>query len=131
MKLNLILLFGFLSYIYDINIDNHYGNCKNNLNINFIIFIHHIISFYILFGWINNNNPTIYLLTLIIVNLHWMTNNYKCFLTQSVNDFCGIDSNYYLRDIAYFLGLKKNNKIYYGYLISIIIYLLYKYIYVL
>lgn len=113
------------------NIDNHYSNCKNNIHINFLIFIHHILSFYIHFGWIDNNKPIVYILILIIGILHWMTNNYKCIYTQSINKLCGIDSNYYLRDIAYFLGLKQNKKIYYGYLLSIIIYLLYKYIYVL
>ena len=129
MNLNLIIILSLLSYIYDINIDNHYKYCNNNFSINILLFIHHILSVYIHFGWINNNNPTIYLLLLVFTMIHWFTNNFKCKYTQYVNEKCNIDINYPLRDIIYFSGLKNSKYyklIYYTYLIFIIIYLLYK-----
>ena len=49
------------------------------------IFIHYIIFFFILFGGIISNNYNIikfHIIFNIIVILHWLTNNNKCFLSE-------------------------------------------------
>jgi len=121
---NYILLLGLISYIYDISIDNYYNICKNNLYIHFLLLIHHIISVYIHFGWININlsNKKLYLLLLLLTIIHWKTNNNKCIFTQYINNKCNVDVNYPFRNIIYFIGLKNNKFLYYIYLFCIFIY---------
>ena len=124
--IKLLFLLGFLTYMYDINIDNYYEFCINNTNINFLLLIHHFISAYIHFGWIYNDKY--YIIILLLAMIHWFTNNNKCFYTEYVNKKCNINPNKPFRDIIYFSGLKNSKYyrlIYYTYLISIIFYIVY------
>lgn len=63
---------------------------------------------FINFGWISDNPVIlkIYLVTPLIVLLHWKTNSGKCAITQHANDICGNDENEYMHDFLYLLGIK-------------------------
>lgn len=120
-----------------------------NLSLILLLFIHNMIYFGIYFTLplliFNFEEVTLkhlfyYLLILIIVPLHWYTNNNKCWFTVKQNKLLGIDINTGFRDfIAIFNNtypevgtMKKKNfrdNIYYYYLyfaIGITIFMIYK-----
>ena len=85
-------------------------------------YIHYIISFYILFGGVITNNILfikIHAYTLILILLHWLTNNGRCFLGE-------IDYKYeksgYTKHLLEKIGIYTNEKIamYIGYLALIV-----------
>jgi len=50
-----------------------------------------------------------YLLTPIIVIVHWVTNDNKCILTQIHNKLCDRNENKEFNDLFNIVGLKKYN----------------------
>lgn len=74
-----------------------------------LLSIHHILDIYIYFGGYFTN-PSYHLLTIILLLIHWRTNNDKCFLTQWVNSVCYPEYIEYKRfnDFSNMLGLQDN-----------------------
>ncbi len=90
------------------------------------LYLHHLLAIFLYIGWLSSSNTilTLYIFTVLIIILHWFTNNQKCVLTQVINYFCSYDDSEGFHDIFYFVGLK-NQKWFdlflYGYLIIAIL----------
>lgn len=110
-ELKILLIISFISLFFDISTSKKkYKKCINDLKFMPFLYVHHIISVFTLIGWLSSNKKILilYILTLIVIFVHWKTNNGHCFSTDYINDLCKIDIE--LRDFYYFLGLKKQMK---------------------
>ena len=87
-----------------------------------LLIIHHIMGVYIYLGAFLFN-PLYHLIFIIIILIHWITNNNKCELTVITNKYCGYNKERKFHDLNHKLKLYKLNKnIHYYYLIGLIIY---------
>ena len=79
-----IIIITLVSYSLDIN-NIKYKNNNNVEKYSFYLFllIHHFIASILYFGWLFNNKNFLlfYILSLLIVLAHWLTNDFKCVLT--------------------------------------------------
>jgi len=75
------------------------------------LFLHHVLAVYLYFGWLapTKGYLEIYVILVLVVVFHWMTNNQKCILTQIINWYCVYDDGEYFHDIFWFLGVKEQN----------------------
>jgi hypothetical protein len=85
-----IIVMAFLRTIIDISIE--YKDCQHP-HIFFVLFLHAIIWIFSYVGCFYNNKLIlqIYLLTIILLPIHWMLNNNRCILTEYVNKNCNLD----------------------------------------
>ena len=68
-------------------------------------------------------NPLYHLIFIVVILIHWLTNNNKCELTVITNKYCGYNTEKKFHDLTYKLQLNKLNKnIHYYYLIALIFY---------
>ena len=81
------------------------NKCGNGDN---ILFLHHIISNFLNFGWLSNNVYTLYLfvLTSVVTWILWTINNDSCFLTQINNKLCGRPEKAMYYDFWVLIGIK-------------------------
>jgi len=133
-EFSIILIASLLITAIDFNITT--GECIRKLRekrgkIIRLIFFHQVISFFASFGWIANSKIILVLFVAlnIIILIHWITNRNRCFVTQQLNNICGIDDRWF-PDLFYFVGFKKfsiwNNYLSYIYSILVSIYAIYK-----
>lgn len=103
-----IVIAGVVLFIIDIvTSPPGYYNCLDPTT-GTAILLHHIINVYSQFGFLCSGFLLYgYLVTPLIVLLHWKTNNNKCILTEYVNDKCGFPNTEYFRDMWYLVGLKR------------------------
>lgn len=103
-----IIIIGIIFFIIDI-LNNDYSKCKNKTTNYFIILVHHIVNIFAQFGWLSNDKYilSLYLITPIIVLIHWKTYNNKCYLTDIVNKNCDLNDDTLFKDIFYHLKIKK------------------------
>ena len=88
----LIILFSFIYSVkqYD-NLNKSPINKVSDFNILLCLFIHNIITVFILLGWLlgiltkNKNILILHIITVLIVLVHWKTNDNYCILTLYVN----------------------------------------------
>ena len=116
-ELSLIVLFGVLFFMIDINTFDY-----SDKSVYPLLLTHHIINVFSQFGFLCNDKYLLiaYIFAPIIVIGHWLTNNNKCVLTEMVNDKCGIDSGTNFRDMWFLMGIKKlkyYDQLHYSYLI--------------
>ena len=59
------------------------------------IFLHRLIGTFVYVGWIFDNKMVLafYLIFEVIILIHWLTNHWKCCLTEYENKVCGFDKN--------------------------------------
>tara|TARA_B100000287_G_scaffold384337_1_gene390735 strand:- start:301 stop:732 length:432 start_codon:yes stop_codon:yes gene_type:complete len=124
-----IVILATIQFLIDIN---EYP-CKVGLDDNLyyglsLLYIHHVLDIYIYFGGYFTN-PLYHLITIVILLIHWITNDDKCFLTQWVNAVCypeySLIPNNYKRfnDFSNMLGIQdKYPNIHYYYVIFMICY---------
>ncbi len=65
---------------------------KNNILPNLVFVGHHLLDVYVFFGILLNSlkyNKYIHSVTIILILIHWVTNNYECILTTYLNELCG------------------------------------------
>jgi hypothetical protein len=75
---------------------------------NIVLYINHFLNIFANFGWISNNKIVlcIYLLSPIIIIIHWKTNDNKCILSQIHNKFCRRDDDKMFDDMFNIIKLK-------------------------
>lgn len=103
-----IITVGVIVFIIDIATapKNYYKNLDNTVIT--ALLIHHIINVYFQFGFLCSGFLLYgYLVTPLLVLLHWKTNDNKCALTEYVNEMNDLPDTEYLRDLWYFMGFKK------------------------
>jgi hypothetical protein len=67
----------------------------NEILIGLIIFIHELLIYFLIFGFLLSKNYLIYhIIFLPVTYIHWMTNNDKCFLTDLEYKLKNKDSPY-------------------------------------
>ena len=121
MKKNIqyLLFISTIQYLIDIQM----YPC-NNIKGNILLYIHHIINVYIYFGAFLFN-PFYHLISLILIVIHWITNDNKCKLTEWKNEICYPEYTEYkgFNDFSRMIGLQdKYPNISYYYIFIMIIY---------
>lgn len=90
-QLKLIILGILYLILLLIDFNTTYKNCARKVSI--LLPIHRIIWIFSYFGWIFNSK--IILWSFIVVNImlfiHWMTNRWRCIVTELENEKCGFD----------------------------------------
>jgi hypothetical protein len=113
-KVIIMMVVYIITLMFDIN--TKYKKCiENNPKVIFSLCLHRFISIFMYFGWIFNNKVilVIYILIFLILLIHWVTNDWKCILTQYENKKCGFSrkQNYdfvyklFQKDIAAIVGI--------------------------
>jgi len=91
---------------------------KNKSIILLITLIHIIIVVFSIFGWLffNKKILLIYLILQICLFLHWITNDWKCKLSQIINNICNFkdsllffDNSFLLIELLNYIGINKFN----------------------
>ena len=97
---------GSVSFILDIALNNK--NYKKCPKIYPVLFFHHFIWLFALFGWLSNNKSIlkIFCITIIIYLTHWKVNNNKCFITEWIKENCNLSEKYGLQVITNHFKLK-------------------------
>jgi len=100
-------------------------NCQNKNLFNYsILLLHHLLDVYVFFGIFvteTRNERIIHLITILLIMIHWFTNNYECWLTTYLNELCNEPKNKWLYSLSY-LGHKLSGLYYFhSYLIGLII----------
>jgi hypothetical protein len=75
------------------------------------LFLHHLLAVILYFGWLSESKLFLefYVLLVLLIVFHWMTNDQMCILTQIINWFCGIDEREPFHDIFWLTGMKDQN----------------------
>lgn len=100
-KIIIFIIFFLSQYLYD----RITSTCDTNTG-ELILFIHHILSVYIYLGYLFN--PLFHMIVLIIIIVHWLSYNNKCFITVYTNKYCGHSEDNRFRDVLYVTGISKN-----------------------
>ncbi len=123
-KLSIMIVFSTIQYISDIY--QYPCNCYFG---NITLYLHHILSGYIYFGWLLN--PLYHGIFLVTMLIHWKLNNNMCIITQLTNKICypNIQEYKYFNDFINQLQLHEliNNI---GYYIIYILLLMDLYLYI-
>ena len=91
IKLCILFILSLSLSVIDIN--NKYKNCVESVEIYKIIptiLAHRFISVFVYFGWLFDNKVILisYVAFLILLLLHWVTNDWKCIITEYENEIC-------------------------------------------
>jgi hypothetical protein len=89
----LFILFIILSLI---DILTRYRNCVSYTpSIIPEILLHRLLNVFMYFGWIFDNKVVLifYVISLLLLIIHWISNNWKCVLTKYENAVCGFDED--------------------------------------
>jgi hypothetical protein len=127
-RLALIIIASY--FIIDYFVSRHYyHHCNPTAQL--YIFLHHVITSMLYFGWLFNNKVvlTINLLLILTILLDWLNNKNLCSLTVKHNRLCGLPDDAPFKDTVYALGIKDSryaNLFYYGQVIFIIVVTIYK-----
>jgi hypothetical protein len=106
----LIFLFSLLSFTLDISTNECFKNYRRTTaGLYVFLFFHHFLAAFLYIGWISNSKFILifYCLFVIVIVLHWITNEQKCILTQIINYYCKFPDEEVFHDIFYFIGMKK------------------------
>lgn len=91
-KSMIIVFVGLFRFIFDICFE--YKKCyADHPKIGIVLLIHALIWSYSYLGWIycDKRMNQIYLLFLLCMIIHWVTNNNRCVVTESTNCICDFD----------------------------------------
>lgn len=122
VSVEFLVVLSFASFLLDVQTNPCIQDKKyTSVNVFAILFVHHVLNVFVNFGWLLNdvNLLKLYVMTPVIVALHWATNDNKCIVTQWVNRMCGNPDTEYLHDLLYMVGfkdLKYYDPLHYSYL---------------
>ena len=116
MRYIIFLLVFLIQYLWD-RINSYCLTIKGEI----LLILHHIVSIYVLLGGILFNSKY-HLIFIIIILIHWLTNNNSCYLTTITNKFCGYNKEKNFEDLIYKLNFRKLNKNIHYYLLIILIF---------
>lgn len=111
VEISFYIFIGLAMYISD----NRYQSCKKPVRSHVSLLIHQILANFLLFGIFSRNKDilTFYIATFFVVIFSQVISGGYCPLTTYVNKNCGVEKEEPLRDCLYYIGLKRNNIIYY------------------
>ena len=73
----------------------------------FVYIIHHFLDVYVFWGFLFLQTPAeffVHEIVILLVAVHWFTNNYECILTTYLNGLCGYPHKAWLDSIVSRLG---------------------------
>ena len=116
-KYEILILYVLIQYYWDRS-TTYCNTTKGEI----LLFIHHCINAYIFLGGFLFN--TVYhLLFIIIVLIHWITNDNKCYITEITNEYCGYETDKKFQDLLQKLNISRiYENIHWIILIGILIY---------
>lgn len=113
MKYNIFLLIFSIQII--LATKNFLDTCNNkNLKNYLILFFHHLLDVYVFFGPLfleSKNGKQLHFIIILLLLFHWVTNDYRCWLTVYLNELCLEDQNKWLYSLMSLLS--KITNIYY------------------
>jgi hypothetical protein len=98
-----------LDTIFDI-FSHHTTTCiTNHPHILLILILHHLISSFLLVGWLFNYKSILLLHIFVVIGtiIYWRRNENLCGLTTYVNNICGWDHEKPFHDLLDIIGLKR------------------------
>jgi len=98
----------YTNYCFNQNLVYKKDSILNKITILELLFFHHVLAFYLYFGWLSSSSfyLKLYVSLVLIVILHWLTNKDRCILTQIINWYCGYEDAEPFHDIFWFIDLK-------------------------
>ena len=106
----IIIILSLIRIAVDISVT--YKNCYIKPSVTAILFIHSFIWVFTYLGCLYKDRKMLwtYLITIIVITLHWITNANRCVLTTIVNEQCNlhIDTKYdwlYFTDDGWIAGV--------------------------
>ena len=125
-------------FILNLYMNTKIMNCFKNQSvikkiiILLITLIHIIVVLFLFFGWLffNKKILLVYLIFQLLIIIHWIINEWKCKLSQIVNNICKFedslifyDNSTLIIDFINFVGINKLNKYKYGSDVYLFIYI--------
>lgn len=68
-----------------------------------VYLLHHLLDIYVFWGpfvLVTRTEFILHLLTIVAIAIHWITNNYECVLTTTMNDLCGYPRTQWLDSLV-------------------------------
>ena len=128
-EFKILIFISLIIFLFDLfsGIKTFYKKCYTNPKFLSMLFIHHVISTFSYLGWMSSNVYVLiyYIISNIMIYVHWNCYNNKCALVEYVKKKCDEDDIPF-RDLYYFLDLKKQMKYIGGFFMIITIIKLYK-----
>jgi hypothetical protein len=105
----IFLLLVLISFLNDLKLEKTKQCVKMNNKVLFILFFHHIISIYGLFGWMLSslNLVRLYVISIPILILYWFIVK-DCQISVYTNQLCKWDSDYKFNHIFKPFGVSSN-----------------------
>ena len=75
-----------------------------------LYFIHHILDVFLFWSFLfltTRKEYIVHLITMVVVALHWITNNNNCIATEYMNKLCGYNQNQWLDSLKNMFDLRK------------------------
>jgi hypothetical protein len=124
-ELIFIFVIGIIFYLNDYTSGKNtlYKNCENPYTTQLYLFLHHLLSSFLIFGWFFISNKfilKIYIITVIIVLITQIIYRGKCPTTSFINKNCNLPKETLLKDFLFMTGIKSIDYIYIYYIFKII-----------
>ena len=106
VEISIYFILGYLVYLKDLN-DNieDYRNCGTNIIFHINLLAHHVLSIFIMFGWLSNNKYVLLVYCVSVsVTLGISLVKTSCPLTVWNNDMCQLPKNKPFYNLPYILG---------------------------
>lgn len=124
-ELIFIFLIGIVSYLNDYitGKDTIYKNCEYQYTTQLYLFLHHLLSSFLIFAWFLSSNKfilKIHIITVMIVLIVQFIYKGKCPTTSFINKNCNLPKTTLLKDFLYITGIKSIDYMYVYYIYTII-----------
>lgn len=112
-EFRILVILSIISFLVDVisGKTTHYTKCFKNPKFFSVLFLHHMVSVFSYIGWLSSNVYILiyYIISNIMIFVHWNCYYDKCVISDYVRKECG-SSNIPFRDLYFFLGLKNYMK---------------------
>lgn len=125
-----ILILSFVFFVFDVETNICFQTNKN-LSLYLFLYFHHVLALFLYIGWLSASKTILlfYVFLVLLIIVHWITNDQKCILTQIVNYYCELPDAEGFHDVFYLIGMKQQkwfNTFIYSYLFFALIVSIYK-----
>ena len=120
-----IVMIGIVFYLNDYITGKNtlYKNCEKPYAAQLYLFLHHILSSFLIFGWILFSDKfilKIYIMSIIFVLISQYVYGGECPTTSIINKNCNLPKRTLLKDFLYMTGIKSVDYIYVYFLFKFI-----------
>ena len=124
-ELIFIFIIGVIFYLNDYTTGKNtiYKNCENLYTTQLYLFLHHLLSSFLIFAWFLTSNKfilKIHIITVIIVLITQIIYGGECPTTLFINRNCNLPKRTLLKDFLYITGIKSIDYIYVYFIFKIV-----------